>query len=357
MAGSVATPRAASRARPRPARRPARPPPRGDGHSAVNRRTARSAGRGSAQHGGQRRVVGGEPRRPRRSAGSARRAARSAVDRIGRPAPGGSLRPRRAARTPAPAVAAYRQRAGPLVQHHQPGQHGRVADLHPAAADQLAQHRRAEPERSGEPGLVMSSTVMTGGRGRRAARRTARAAAPRLRRMAAIGCTHGMLTGTPLARGAVRADRCVPVRFSSASSSPGARHVAMHLGDQRLDVVEALHAAQPVRRSRSPPGGRRSPPRRRARTPRRVRSRPENVGLRAHRDRRRQLPVADARTGRRRRRRRAPRRTGRVAMFAVGKPSDRPRRSPCTTTPSTRCGRPSAAAAASTSPASMQARM
>ena len=42
------------------------------------------------------------------------------------------------------------------------------------------------------------------------------------------------------------------------------------------------------------------------------------------------------------------------SRFAVGKPSSRPRWSPRTTMPSSRCGRPSAAAAAATSPASTQ---
>ncbi|SKU49699.1 Uncharacterised protein [Mycobacteroides abscessus subsp. abscessus] len=40
------------------------------------------------------------------------------------------------------------------------------------------------------------------------------------------------------------------------------------------------------------------------------------------------------------------------ATLAVGKPSSRPRPSPRTTTPSTRCGRPRASVAATMSPAS-----
>src|SRR5580693_5881272 len=46
-----------------------------------------------------------------------------------------------------------------------------------------------------------------------------------------------------------------------------------------------------------------------------------------------------------------------MRRFAVGKPSDRPRWSPCSTTPSTRCARPSADRACATSPPSMQDRM
>src|SRR5246127_3210571 len=45
------------------------------------------------------------------------------------------------------------------------------------------------------------------------------------------------------------------------------------------------------------------------------------------------------------------------ATLAVGKPSTSPRPSPRTTTPSTRCGRPSASCAATTAPASTQDRM
>src|SRR5262245_24631807 len=45
------------------------------------------------------------------------------------------------------------------------------------------------------------------------------------------------------------------------------------------------------------------------------------------------------------------------ATLAVGKPSTLPRPSPRTTTPSTRCGLPSASAAATTSSASTQDRM
>src|SRR6202021_2139745 len=45
------------------------------------------------------------------------------------------------------------------------------------------------------------------------------------------------------------------------------------------------------------------------------------------------------------------------ATLAVGKPISVPRPSPRTTTPSTRCGRPNASVAATTSPASTQDRM
>ena len=41
----------------------------------------------------------------------------------------------------------------PAVEHLQPGQHRGIADLHPARAGQLAEHRRAHAERLREPAL------------------------------------------------------------------------------------------------------------------------------------------------------------------------------------------------------------
>ena len=81
------------------------------------------------------------------------------------------------------------------------------------------------------------------------------------------------------------------------------------------------------------------------------RSDPVERRVGADRDRRRQaLPAGGGPASRRRRRRPGRRRASSGSRLAVGKPSSRPRWSPCTTTPSTRCGRPSTAAAPSTSP-------
>ena len=88
----------------------------------------------------------------RAGAATARKAARparpaaaggcGAASRGDVPLPAGPARPRRAAPRPRPAGATA-ARCAALVEHQQPGEHGRIADLDAARTHQLAQHRRA----------------------------------------------------------------------------------------------------------------------------------------------------------------------------------------------------------------------
>ena len=108
-----------------------------------------------------------------------------------------------------------------------------------------------------------------------------------------------------------------PRRPAASWSAPTS---SSHLLDQRGAGVEPHLAAQPRRRSPSPPAGRRSPRRRRARTPRPALT-PGERRVRAHRNRgaqSRDRSAPSGRTGRRTRRRPGTAANRGVDRFAVG---------------------------------------
>ena len=196
----------------------------------------------------------------------------------------------------------------------------------------------------------------TAGRACAVPARASRAAAVRAPRR------HQCLTGTATAATRPqRTGRWRPQLGGSGGDPARVLDVARHLLDQLLDRVEAQLAAQAREELERAARGRRGRRRSRAGTPRRAGRGPSRTSGARRRSSRRATSAArrPARPPRGRRRRRGRGRTsaGSGTRFAVGKPSVRPRLSPCATGPRSWNGEPRQTLARSISARLDRARM